>query len=414
MIRDTTKAIGLLVGVSVAVMAGVTAQAQELKFWLRTPHPGEEAAVNQIAKEFTEANPGVTIKIESRSIDEHKSALRVAAVSSEGPDFYYNWAGLGLGGEYVKAGLSEPLERYYDQYKWRDRLLPLAVSYADLYPGVHGVPYQIRNEALFYNKSLFKKAGVEKLPTTYNELLDAAEKLKKVGVPAITFGGSVNWHVMRLMDVLLETKCGAQTHDDLKAMKLSWAETACATESFKELHKWATQYFLRPFMGYDNKQSLNHFIAGRAAMMLEGNWLGDQISHSGKDLENFGFFPFPTETGRMYGFGTLLYMSAHSKHKDLVAKFYDYFLSDAVQQEHLTAMGGVSISKNVKQKNPNSIDAKWIEILPEYKSVFVNGDQAFPLAVTTEYFRIINAVASDDLDPSKAGADMQKFIDQNG
>jgi raffinose/stachyose/melibiose transport system substrate-binding protein len=42
--------------------------------------------------------------------------------------------------------------------------------------------------------------------------------------------------------------------------------------------------------------------------------------------------------------------------------------------------------------------------------VFVNGDQAFPLDVTTEYFRVINEVASDHLDPKAAGGQLQKFI----
>jgi raffinose/stachyose/melibiose transport system substrate-binding protein len=40
----------------------------------------------------------------------------------------------------------------------------------------------------------------------------------------------------------------------------------------------------------------------------------------------------------------------------------------------------------------------------------VNGDQAFPLAQTTEYWRIINEVASDNLDPAKAAGEMQAFI----
>ena len=46
----------------------------------------------------------------------------------------------------------------------------------------------------------------------------------------------------------------------------------------------------------------------------------------------------------------------------------------------------------------------------QFDSVFVNGDQAFPLDVTTEYFRVINEVAGDNLDPKDAAAALQKFI----
>ena len=57
------------------------------------------------------------------------------------------------------------------------------------------------------------------------------------------------------------------------AMKLNWTEEACATEAFAEMDKWTKNYILSPFMGIDQTQSFNLFIAGRAAMMLEGDWL---------------------------------------------------------------------------------------------------------------------------------------------
>jgi len=40
----------------------------------------------------------------------------------------------------------------------------------------------------------------------------------------------------------------------------------------------------------------------------------------------------------------------------------------------------------------------------------MNGDQAFPLDVTTEYFRIINEVATGSLAPTDAADQLQTFI----
>ena len=42
--------------------------------------------------------------------------------------------------------------------------------------------------------------------------------------------GTVNWHVMRLMDEILEVQCGPEKHDALMAMKVSWADEPCATQ----------------------------------------------------------------------------------------------------------------------------------------------------------------------------------------
>jgi len=40
----------------------------------------------------------------------------------------------------------------------------------------------------------------------------------------------------------------------------------------------------------------------------------------------------------------------------------------------------------------------------------MNGDQAFPLDVTTEYFRVINDVASGNVQPADAAKQLQTFI----
>ena len=302
-------------GSAAALFIGASmAQAQEIKFWtLNFANNSANRAFQSIVKQFEASNPGVTIKVEQRGTDEHKSALRVASGSNQAPDIYFMWAGLGLGGEFVKSGLALNMEKYYAEYKWDDRFLPVALSFSKDYPpGRYGVPYTFKGEALYYNKALFQKAGITSEPKTYDELVADAEKLAKAGIPAITFGGTVNWHLMRLMDELLETKCGPEKHDALMKMKVSWAEEPCATKAFEELHLWTSKYTLKPFMGIDQLQSFNLFLAGRAAMMLEGDWLVGQLRDA-KRLPDFGVFPFPTGTERLYGFAEYNYVSTKSK-----------------------------------------------------------------------------------------------------
>src|SRR5215831_20342820 len=108
----------LLTGAAIAAIAATvtaaTAAAQEVKVWTLTfANQSANQAWMDIIKEFEAANPGVTVKVEGRGTDEHKSAMRVASGSDQGPDIYFMWGGLGLGGEFVKAGLSLPLDKYY-------------------------------------------------------------------------------------------------------------------------------------------------------------------------------------------------------------------------------------------------------------------------------------------------------------
>lgn len=389
--------------------------AEELTLWtLNFSSEASNEAFNKITSGFEAANPGVKVTVVTRGTDDHKTAIRVAAGTDKGPDIYFMWAGLGLGGEYVKAGLSLPLDKYYAEYKWDDELVPAAASFSRIYEGGrHGVPFTFKGEALYYNKALFSKAGITGTPANYDELVADAEKLKVAGIPAITFGGTVNWHVMRLMDVILEAKCGADKHDALMNMKVDWTKEACATDSFAELDKWAKNYILSPFMGIDQAQSFNLFVAGRAAMMLEGDWLVQQLAEAG-NLDDYDLFPFPTGTNRLYGFAEYHYVSTKSKNPDLAAKFLDYFNSTEVQQSVLGKFSTTSINKHVVYENQRPMDKKWLDIFNTYDKVYMNGDQAFPLDVTTEYFRVINEVASGNMTPADASAAMQTFIQNKG
>ena len=148
-------------------------------------------------------------------------------------------------------------------------------------------------------------------------------------------------------------------------------------------------------------------------MMLEGDWLVQQLSEAG-NLDNYDLFPVPTGTNRLYGFAEYHYISTKSKNPDLAAKFLDYFNSTEVQQSVLGKFSTTSINKHVSYDNMRPLDKKWLDIFNTYDKVYMNGDQAFPLDVTTEYFRVINEVASGNMKPADASAAMQTFIHNKG
>lgn len=388
------------------------AVADDIVVW--TLNYSSEAQTNALARseaEFEARNPGHNIEIVMRGTDEHKTALRVAAGSNTGPDVYFMWAGLGLGGEYVQAGLSRDLSDYYNQYDWEDRLTVPSQAFIEAFAdGKHGVPYRFSGEAVYYNKTIFEEVGIEGEPQTYEELKAAAVTLKENGYAAFTFGGTVNWHVMRLMDVILETTCGAEKHDALMEMKLDWSVEPCAEEAFSELKWWADDHILAPFMGIDHKQAATLWYAKRAAMMLEGDWMVNAINES-TDVADYGIFPFPTGTGRLYGFAEYLYVSTKSSNPDLAIKYIDMFVSTEFQTEISGAFGALSVNKNVElHDDALALHKEWTGIFADAGGTFVNGDQAFPLDVTTEYFRVINEVASGNFDGKEAADTMATFI----
>lgn len=407
----------LMASVLMGALVVPAAQAQdkeEVRVWILSALG--DTVVQQweeIEQEFEAANPGVDIVLEQRGVDEHKDALRVAAGTAEEPDIYFMWAGLGLGGEFVNLGISAPLDDVYAEKGWNDRFTPPSLAKTQYNGQMHGVPYTNHGMVVYYRKDAFEQAGIAEEPTTFEELIAANDALVAAGIQPFAFGGKDHWHLMRLLDSLLETKCGAEMHDALKAMEANWAEEPCATEAFNELAAWdAAGYLGENYMGIGFQDAQFQAYSGDAAMLLEGDWLVNQLVDNGQDLEDWGMFPFPTGTDRLYFFAEMLYPAASSEQLDASVAFLDYFTSDEVQQARLGNFGSIPVNKNVQYgEDIRPLDQEWVDIFAASDAVYEPGDQAFPLDVNTESWRIQDGVLTGDVDPAEAAAQLQAFID---
>lgn len=404
----TAAAVTVLAGCS---GGGAASDSDELVIWMPTQEDTQGTAINALIDEFEKQNDGVTIKLEQRSVDEHKTALRQVAGTDAGPDIYWYWEGSGLGGELVDAGMSLDLTDYYDEYGWEDRFTAASMSGITQYGGFNGVPWSQQGEGLYYNKKLFAQAGITTAPTTYDELVDAAQKLKDADITPIEFGGTVNWDVMRLLDSLIETECGADIADELNMGDGDWGSEECVTTAFTELKTWGDDYLNEGFMGINNDDAAQLFFSGQAAMSLEGTWYNAQVVDNGMNPDDIGIITFPTDTGRLYGFGEAFYINAASGKADLAAKFLDFGTSTEGQEIVGSAWAALSVNKDVAVDDSNPLNAVWADLFNQADGGYTNNDQNFSTAETTEYWRIQNSVLTGDIDPADAGTEFQKFRD---
>ena len=276
------------------------------------------------------------------------------------------WAGLGLGGEFVKSGLALPHGQILRAVQMERRVLAgRALRSPKQYPGgtLRRALTPSTGEALYYNKALFQKAGITTPPTTYDELVADADKLDGRRHPGD--------HLRRHRQLARDAADGRDPGSQVRRRKARRADgdegglepTSPAPPSpSQSSHKWTSKYILKPFMGIDNNQSFNLFLAGRAAMMLEGDWLVGQLADANK-LDDYGLFPFPTGTDRLYGFAEYNYISTKSKNPDIAAKFLDYLQSTPVQQANLGDLRRDlgEQERQVRQPASRSI-SEWAEI----------------------------------------------------
>ncbi len=108
----------------------------------------------------------------------------------------------------------------------------------------------------------------------------------------------------------------------------------------------------------------------------------------------------------------MLYPSASTEQLDNAVAFLDYFSSDEVQQANIGSFGSIPVNVNATYgDDARPLDAEWVDIFNAATEVYEPGDQAFPLDVNTESWRIQDGVLTGDIDPNEAAAQLQAFID---
>ena len=72
---------------------------------------------------------------------------------------------------------------------------------------VYAVPLTLHWVGMFYNTALFEEAGAM-VPTTWDELIDVAEKFKMADIPAFALGSLNRWPGQFWFDMLLLRSAG--------------------------------------------------------------------------------------------------------------------------------------------------------------------------------------------------------------
>ncbi|WP_440099908.1 extracellular solute-binding protein [Streptosporangium sp. H16] len=279
--------------------AGATTGSEKVtfEFWnLATADPMKTFWANAI-KEYQTAHPNVTIKNISIENDSYKPKLATLTQSGKAPDLYSTWGG-GVLKQHIEAGLVKDLSSEAGDVI--DTITPAALSAYQFDGKTYGLPTDIGMVGFWYNKALFKKAGITTPPATWTEYLDAVKKLKASGTTPIALAGKAKWPghyywaylAMRVagLDAL---KQAGTTND------FTGPDFVAAGQKLKELVD--LQPFQKGFLGADystpDGQSAN-VSNGKAAMELMGQWAPSVQKDSGKGLgDDLGFFPFPAVEG---------------------------------------------------------------------------------------------------------------------
>jgi ABC-type glycerol-3-phosphate transport system substrate-binding protein len=243
---------------------------------------------------FEAKNPGLKVNlVEANSANESQANnfLKLRLASGDVPDVCQNFDLASL----ADAGQVWALPNNDSDLKKVNRLM--AAEYkGKLYAFFNSVQPQ---SSIFYNKTMFKTAGITKLPKSWTDFEAVCAKLQKAGFTPIITGGE--WVPGLQINNWLSADLGKNKPTfwtDYNAGKVTFAKTPEILDGIAFLQRLVDK-------GYFNKGALSigyadleqQFLAGKAAMYPMGSWFTAAEAKATKDFD-VGVFTIPTKDGK--------------------------------------------------------------------------------------------------------------------
>ncbi|WP_030755207.1 extracellular solute-binding protein [Streptomyces griseus] len=291
--------------------------------WWDTSTVGSEDKVfKKIAQDFTKKHPKVTVKYVNVPFGEAQNKFKNAAQAGAGaPDVIRSevaWTP-----DFANLGYLAPLDGTPALKDQGDFLEQAAAS--TKYDGkTYAVPQVIDSMGVFYNKKIFKEAGVE-VPKNIAELKTVSAKIKeKTGKTGLYLRGDDPYWFLSF----LYGEGGDMVDADTKTVTFDNAAGVKAFQTVKDLVD-SKAAITDATNGWDNMQSA--FKDGKVAMMINGPWAVAD-TYAGKefaDKANLGIAPVPAGSGGQGApqGGHNLAVYAGSKNLDASYAFVEYMTS---------------------------------------------------------------------------------------
>ena len=403
------KAMVLAMAGAMAIGMGITASAAtEITYWTLS---SRQAGVEPIAERFNESQDEVHLTVSFYDTDGMKDACKVAASSDTLPDCWFNWGG-SLGQFYVDNGKTYDLTAYGEEHNWSEKFSEGALQLCTLGGQLCGYPTSYNVLGVYYNKQIFADLGIE-VPTTFDEFEAILPVIKEAGIYPMETGGLYGWHVMRWLELLIEHYAGAELHDQMNEFTASWDNEA-VTQAFTKYKEYADAgYFPDGFLTADPNDTIMNMGMGASAMCLEGQWYDGRILQSDLDLNNYGWFAFPSGgTNRCSAFSEMFQFNKNLDDEKLEAcmKWCDFYYSNEIVEE-FSDYFNLPLPITGSPMVDSQINVQGIIDTSNVNGTFTITDQAFPTEVADVLFDCQDAVATGEMDPSEPGALIQAAID---
>jgi len=392
---------------------GTTASAEKVTLTLWHNYGTEQNAVatEKLAKAYEAKHPNVTIDVVSQPGDNYFPLLQAAAVSQSGPDIAVLWTGLftlkykdwlvNLK-DYIPADSLGRISE--DALKW-------VSDDFDMSKAAYVMPLENQFYIGFYNKEAFQKAGIDKVPTTWDELFTACDALKSAGYVPLVYGNGGQpltaqfypWYDMSYMLIgiySVDEWLGLYTGD------IPWT----SPEIVSQLKKWASLHD-RGCTNDDvltKTDNLGDFQTGKAAMIIDGTWDTKKFTDAMGD--NVAAFVPPFSDTPIKGVveyaGDGYAITTYSPHQKEAADFLAFLTTDEAA-DIINGAGLIPAIKGTSTSNPvnqQMLDFARVQGMTKYPMV----DNVIQAEVVDTGNKVLQPVLAGNTSPEDALAQLEQ------
>lgn len=258
-----------------ALLSVGAAQAQELTLYSDKTEwaPGITAMMDAAGEAA-----GVTVKVQNVTpTDKYQAFMQTSIAGNNVPAFFTWWNGNQLS-DLVATGVAADLTPYWDAAIANGDYSEAQRELVSVDGKPYGVLLNVANWVVFYNTEAFEKAGIAAPPTTWEELMADAEKLKAAGY--VPFNGPATggwmpfiWFSQLVLggdpDAFVGLTDGSVPYDG-----------PAVQNAFKI---WGDMYAKGYFTDPREQDAAKPFTDGTAAMFLIGDWHSGAFAEAGME-----------------------------------------------------------------------------------------------------------------------------------
>ena len=259
---------------------------------------GSDAFRTTIAN-WEAAHPDITLNQNVIANAEYKTEIATLAAADDLPDVFLlqgmntiAWADQGLVMDLTDTIKASP---YYDQYN-QSYFTPFTVG-----DKIYGFPALTGGTCtvVIYDKQMWKDAGFDTFPSTWEDVEKASEYFNEQGITTIAFGNGGQWQANSdFLSTLGNRYTGPEWFSSLIAKDGAAFTDDTFVAALKETQHLfnETKIFNEDFNAVTNEDAREYYISGDAAAFIGGNWDESYIWAALQDTDKFdqmGFAVLP-------------------------------------------------------------------------------------------------------------------------